>query len=90
MAAALPLVVSGSGAIPEVTGRAVPYFEPGSWMELARLLADGPLARPPGERVSYPAELVERYSLAAAADRVAAAYDRVLSAPPTAGARRAR
>jgi hypothetical protein len=62
-------VLAGSGA---------PLFEPGNWVRLAELLADGPLSREPGTRATYPAELVERYSTAAAAERIATAYERVL------------
>jgi glycosyltransferase involved in cell wall biosynthesis len=80
MAAGLPLVVSSSGAIPEVVGDSADLFLPGDWMGLARALAAGPLARPAAERVEHPAELVSRYSTASAAERLAAAYDRVLAA----------
>jgi glycosyltransferase involved in cell wall biosynthesis len=81
MAANLAIVASRSGAIPEVLqGAAVDLFEPGDWLGIARALAAGPLSRPPGERVAYPSELVERYSTRAAAGRLANAYDRVLAA----------
>jgi glycosyltransferase involved in cell wall biosynthesis len=75
MAAGLPIVASRCGAIPEVAGPAASYFAAGDWLELARLLAAGPLARPPAERVEHPPELVRRYSTTAAAERLAAAYD---------------
>lgn len=79
LAAGAPILASASGAIPEVLeGSGTELFEPGDWPALARLLADGPLARPPGERVSYPPALVRRYSTEAAAERLVAAYDRVL------------
>jgi glycosyltransferase involved in cell wall biosynthesis len=78
MAAGLPLVVSASGAIPEVVGDSADLFVPGDWMGLARTLAAGPLARPVAERVEHAEELVSRYSTAAAAERLAAIYDRVL------------
>jgi glycosyltransferase involved in cell wall biosynthesis len=78
MAAGLPLVVSSSGAIPEVVDGTADLFLPGDWMGLARALAEGPLSRPVAERVEYPAELLSRYSTAAAANRLAALYDRVL------------
>lgn len=79
MAAGLPLVLSSSGAIPEVAGEDASYFTPGDWMGLARALAAGPLARPPSERVRYPAEQLEKYSTRAAAQRLASAYDRVMA-----------
>jgi glycosyltransferase involved in cell wall biosynthesis len=79
MAAGLPIVASQSGAIPEVCGEAATYFLPGDWLGLARRLAEGPLARPPGERANAPRELVDRYSTQAAAERLAAAYDRLVA-----------
>ncbi|HET8653188.1 MAG TPA: glycosyltransferase family 4 protein [Gaiellaceae bacterium] len=78
MASGLRILAAQSGAIPEVCGDAADYFLPGDWMGLAARLAEGPLSRPPGERSEAPAELVRRYSIEAAADRLAAAYDRLL------------
>jgi glycosyltransferase involved in cell wall biosynthesis len=80
LAAGVPIVASDSGAIPEVlAGSGAALFRAGDWPELARLLAEGPLAHPPGERVAYPEALVRRYSNEAAAERLAAAYERVLA-----------
>lgn len=79
MAAGLAIVASRSGAIPEVAGDSAAYFEPGDWMGLARALADGPLRREPGARVEHPPERVATYSTGAMAERLAAAYDRVLA-----------
>jgi glycosyltransferase involved in cell wall biosynthesis len=80
MAAGLAIVSTTSGAIPEVlAGAPVSLVAPGDWMGIARELASGPLALRPGARVSYPRELVERYSTSAAAERLAGAYDRVLA-----------
>jgi glycosyltransferase involved in cell wall biosynthesis len=79
MAAGLPLVVSSSGAIPEVVGDSADLFTPGDWMGLARKLAAGPLARPVAERVQHPEDLLARYSTGAAAERLAGVYDRVLA-----------
>ncbi|MBA2462255.1 MAG: glycosyltransferase family 4 protein [Actinobacteria bacterium] len=80
LAAGAPVVASSSGAIPEVLdGSGAPLFVPGDWPELARLLETGPLARPPGVRVAYRPEVVERYSTHAAAERIVAAYERVLA-----------
>lgn len=79
MASGLDILAADSGAIPEVLQGQGALFSPGDWPTLARLLANGPLARAPGERVSYPDELVQRYSTAAMAERLAVAYDRVLS-----------
>jgi glycosyltransferase involved in cell wall biosynthesis len=79
MSAGLPIVASSSGAIPEVLDGAGVLFAPGDWLGLARELAAGPLARPPGERVAYDAELLERYSSTAAAERLADAYGELLA-----------
>jgi glycosyltransferase involved in cell wall biosynthesis len=79
MAAGAPIVASASGAIPEVLdGSGAQLFRPGDWIGLAGLLRAGPLGRPPGERAVYPEALVHRYSTVAAAERLAAAYERVL------------
>jgi glycosyltransferase involved in cell wall biosynthesis len=78
MAAGLPIVASSSGAIPQVAGDSATYFVPGDWPGLARVLDEGPFARPPGERASYPPEQVRAFSTEAAAERLAAAYDRLL------------
>jgi glycosyltransferase involved in cell wall biosynthesis len=78
MAARVPLVVSTSGAIPEVAGELASYFAPGDWMSIARALAQGPLSRPPATPVEYPSERLESYSVEAAAGRIAGAFDRVL------------
>lgn len=81
MASGLAIVASRNGAIPEVLeGAPVDLFEPGDWLGIARALAAGPLSRPPGARVIYPPELVERYSTRAAAGRLSDVYDRVLAA----------
>jgi glycosyltransferase involved in cell wall biosynthesis len=78
MAAGLPIVTSESGAIPEVAGESSRYFPPGDWLALARELTQGPLARPPGTRVSHPEERLARYSSDAAAERFARAYEGLL------------
>jgi glycosyltransferase involved in cell wall biosynthesis len=83
MAAGLDILAADSGAIPEVLDGEGTLFASGDWPRLARLLRDGPLARPPGERVTYPPELVARYSTTAAADRLAAAYDALLAGAST-------
>jgi glycosyltransferase involved in cell wall biosynthesis len=76
--ARLPIVASSSGAIPEVAGDAATYFAPGDWLGLARALRDGPLAGAPGARTSGGGDLRERYSVPAAAARLAGVYDDVL------------
>lgn len=75
MAASLPIVASTSGAIPEVTADAAALVAPGDWLGLAEALVETVLSRPPGTRVGYDPEAVERYSQRAAAERLAEAYD---------------
>ncbi len=80
MAAGLAIVSTTNGAIPEVlAGAPADIVSPGDWMAIARSLAAGPLSRPPGARVAYPAELVDRYSTTAAAQRLTDSYDRLLA-----------
>ena len=80
MAAGLDIVTTTSGAVPEVlAGTGATLVGPGDWVGLAQALAAGPLARPPGQRVAYPSEIIQRYSTDAAAQRLAAAYDRLLA-----------
>jgi glycosyltransferase involved in cell wall biosynthesis len=80
MASGLAIVATTNGAIPEVLeGAPVDLEAPGDWMGIARSLAAGPLSRTPAARVAYPRELVRRYSTTAAAERLAAAYDRLLA-----------
>jgi glycosyltransferase involved in cell wall biosynthesis len=75
LAAGLPIVAADSGAIREVLGDAATFVAPGDWRGLAEVLAGG-VPAPPADVAG---ELVERYSLPAAAQRLAAAYRRVLS-----------
>jgi glycosyltransferase involved in cell wall biosynthesis len=79
MAAGMPIVTTTSGAIPEVVADSAEFVAPGDWMGLARTLADGVLSRPPATRVQHPSERVRLYSTEAMAERLAAAYDRVLA-----------
>ena len=72
MAAGVPIVASSSGAIPEVVGDAALLFTPGDWRGLAAALVDPRAPVPSPERVA-------RFSNAAAAERLAAAYERVLA-----------
>ena len=78
MAASVPVIASASGAIPEVVGAGVPQFTPGDWLRLAHLLAEGPLALAPGRRAEYDPGRVEHFGAAAAAARLADAYEAVL------------
>jgi glycosyltransferase involved in cell wall biosynthesis len=75
-AAGLPIVAADSGAIAEVLCGAGTLFPAGDWLALARALGEV-LAAPPERR--RPAALVAAYSIEAAAERYAAAYERVLS-----------
>jgi glycosyltransferase involved in cell wall biosynthesis len=76
MASGVPIVASASGAIPEVLDGQAPLFGAGDWVGLAALLEEGPLAGSPGARREYD---LSRYTLEAAAARIRAAYERVLS-----------
>jgi glycosyltransferase involved in cell wall biosynthesis len=78
MAAGLPIVAAQSGAIPEVCGDAAAYFVPGDWMGLAKGLADVSLSQSPGKSDGKVPELVRRYSMDAAAERLATVYERLL------------
>ena len=80
MAAGLDVITTRSGAIPEVVGDSATLVDPGDWMAIARALRDGPLSRPPAARVEHDPELLERYSTSAAAERLAAVYERVAAA----------
>jgi glycosyltransferase involved in cell wall biosynthesis len=79
MAGHVPVVAAASGAIPEVVGGSGTLFAPGDWVGLARTLADGPLAGPPGARRAPEPDRLERFSASAAAARLRAAYDRLLA-----------
>jgi glycosyltransferase involved in cell wall biosynthesis len=78
MAAGLAIVATTNGAIPEVLAGHGTLVPAGDYIGMARALAAGPLSRPPGTRVPYPVELLQHYSVGAFAERLAAAYDRVL------------
>jgi glycosyltransferase involved in cell wall biosynthesis len=74
MAAGVPIVASSSGAIPEVTAGRARYFSPGDWVAIAEILREVLSTQErPGEQG------VARYSLAAAASGLAAAYAEVLN-----------
>ena len=79
LAAGLPVVATTTGAIPEVLSGQGDLFAAGDWIGLAKILEQGPLARPPGERVTPREDLLAHYSSTAAAERLAKAYDRVLA-----------
>lgn len=78
MASGTPVIAASSGAIPEVVGEPADLVAPGDWMGMAGALARGPLARPPGQRVSYEQERLHRYSAAAAAARLDEIYAELL------------
>jgi glycosyltransferase involved in cell wall biosynthesis len=82
MAAGLDIVAANSGAIPEVLAGSGTLVMPGDWLGIARALADGALQRTPGARVSYPEDLLERYSADATATRLAMTYRTVMAAAP--------
>jgi glycosyltransferase involved in cell wall biosynthesis len=73
MAAGVPIVASSSGAIPEVTAGSARYFSPGDWVTIAEILQEVLSTHAPLNEQG-----VARYSLAAAANGLAAAYAEVL------------
>jgi glycosyltransferase involved in cell wall biosynthesis len=77
MASGVDIIASDSGAIASVLEGSGTLIAPGDWPALAEALRGGALARPPAQRVTYPAHLLERYSTSAMAGRLAAAYDRL-------------
>ncbi|MGO9322595.1 MAG: glycosyltransferase [Solirubrobacteraceae bacterium] len=79
MAGHLPIVASASGAIPEVVGGGARYVSPGDWVGLAQALQEGPLAGAPGARMAPEEGRLERFSAAAAAERLRSIYDELLS-----------
>jgi glycosyltransferase involved in cell wall biosynthesis len=80
MAAHLPIVAAASGAIPEVLAGHGTLFRPGDWVGLARAIAEGPLAEPRGARSVPAPELLERYSVDAAVERLTTAYSTLTAA----------
>jgi glycosyltransferase involved in cell wall biosynthesis len=72
MAAGVPVVAADSGAIPEVVGTDGTLFRAGDWIGLARTLVA------PAPRLAS-ADRVSSYSIEAAAERLNAAYDHVLT-----------
>ncbi len=79
MAGHVPVVAASSGAIPEVVGASGTLFAPGDYVGLAEVLRATVLAAPPGTRRAPEPDRLERYSVPAAAARLAAAYERVLA-----------
>jgi glycosyltransferase involved in cell wall biosynthesis len=79
MAAHVPVVAAASGAIPEVVAESGTLFGAGDWRGLADALERGPLAAAPGARRAPEPERLARFSSAAAAERLRAAYDRLLA-----------
>jgi glycosyltransferase involved in cell wall biosynthesis len=70
----VPIVTTRSGAIGEVVGDDATLVAPGDWLGLADALEAGPLAGPPGARRAPDPARLERFSVPAAADRLADAY----------------
>ena len=77
LAAGVPTVASSSGAIPEVVGDSAGAFVPGDWLAIARGIAEV-MAQPASREVRDPVR-VETYSSAAAAERIASAYQSLLA-----------
>jgi glycosyltransferase involved in cell wall biosynthesis len=79
MASGTAILAARSGAIPEVVGQDAVMFDPGDWFRLAQALQRTALGRAPGERVRHDPERVALFSVEAAAERLAAAYERLLT-----------
>lgn len=79
LASGTSIVAARSGAIPEVVHGEATLYDPGDWFELARALLAGPLSRAPARRVSHDPDRVALFSLESAAERLASAYDALLS-----------
>jgi glycosyltransferase involved in cell wall biosynthesis len=78
MAGGTPVIASTSGAIDEVTGDGAGHFGPGDWPALAGML-DALITDPEDSRHAAAAqERVRLYSTAAAAERLASAYNSLL------------
>ena len=71
LAAGVPIIAAMSGAIPEVLDGTGALVAPGDWLGIARAIAAPP--------EPAPRSFMERYSARAAAERIAAAYERVLA-----------
>ena len=78
MAAGTPIVACDTGAIPEVLDGQGTLVPAGHWRGIAEALSAGPLSRAPGTRASYRRERLEELSLDRAAERIGAAYRRIL------------
>ena len=82
MASQTAILAADSGAIPEVLGGSGTLFGAGDYVGLADRLESDVLSRAPAARVAPEPERLQRYSAAAAAERLRAAYERLLSTPP--------
>ena len=74
-----PVITTRSGVIPDVVGSSATLIDPGDWVALARELAEGPLNAPPVAPAIDP-HFADVYSIEAYANRLRAAYTRVLNA----------
>ncbi len=79
MAAGTPIIASSSGAILEVTGSSARLFPAGDWPSLARMLDELTTGPDDAGRAAAARERSALYSTAAAAERLAAAYDDLLA-----------
>jgi glycosyltransferase involved in cell wall biosynthesis len=75
MAAHTPVLAADSGAIPEVVGSSGTLFAAGDYVGLADLLEAEVVSRAPAARVAPEPDRLERFSAAAAAERLRAAYE---------------
>lgn len=75
MASHTAILAADSGAIPEVLGSSGTLFAAGDYVGLANALEADVLPRAPGTRIAPEPDRLERFSAAAAAERLRAAYE---------------
>ena len=81
LAAGTPVIACSTGAIPEVLGSDGTLVAAGDWLGIAQALGDA-VAGTPAARAQADRARLERYSSAAAAERLRAVYGELLGRSP--------